>query len=132
VLFIEATAPQDVDNLKQYQSALQRGFVKLLDRVSPRDAFDELRNERETVRDILEAPAFPPVPVTVLSGTKRLPRWLVPAALVRERERSQLALAALSPLGERVVAERSAHFPQLSEPELVIDTLKRLLARIAR
>ena len=132
VLFIEATAPQDVDNLKQHQSALQRGFVKLLDRVSPRDAFDELRNERETVRDILEAPAFPPVPVTVLSGTKRLPRWLVPAALVRERERSQLALAALSPLGERVVAERSAHFPQLSEPELVIDTLKRLLARIPR
>ena len=51
---------------------------------------------------------------------------------LRERERSQLALAALSPLGERVVAERSAHFPQLSEPELVIDTLKRLLARIGR
>ena len=68
----------------------------------------------------------------VLSGVYVLWIGLVPAALVRERERSQLALAALSPLGERVVAERSAHFPQLSEPELVIDTLKRLLARIPR
>jgi pimeloyl-ACP methyl ester carboxylesterase len=131
VLFIEATAPSDVVNLKQYQSRLQRAFIALLDRVSPRDAFDEIRHELETVKDIDEAPAFPLVPVTVLSGTKRLPRWLVPAALVRERERSQLALAALSPFGERIEAGRSAHFPQLSEPELVIKALKDLLARVA-
>jgi len=129
VLFIEATAPEDVGNLGQHQPALQRAFVNLLDRVSPRDEFDEIRHERETVKDIQEAPAFPPVPVTVLSGTKRLPRWLVPTALVRARERSHLGLAGLSPLGERVVAARSAHFPQLAEPELVLDALKRLLAR---
>jgi pimeloyl-ACP methyl ester carboxylesterase len=130
VLFIEATAPDDVTDLKQYQSALQRQFIKLLDRISPRDVFDEIRNELETVKDIHEAPAFPPVPVTVLSGGKRLPRWLVPQALVRARERNQLGLAALSPLGERIVAGHSAHFPQLSEPEVVLDALKRLLARV--
>lgn len=130
VLFLEATAPDDVTLLKQHQPALQRGFVKLLDRVAPRDAFDEIVHERETVKDIGEAPAFPPVPVVVLSGTKRLPRWLVPTRLVRERERTQLGLAALSPLGERIVATHSAHFPQLSEPELVLDALKGLLARI--
>jgi pimeloyl-ACP methyl ester carboxylesterase len=132
VLFLEATAPEDVTGLKRFQSPLQRGLVKLLDRLSPRDPFDEIRNELETVKDIADAPGFPLVPVTVLSGTKRLPRLLVPQALVRERERTQLGLAALSPLGERIKAERSAHFPQLSEPELVLDALRRLIARVAR
>lgn len=132
VLFLEATAPEDVTGLKRFQSPLQRGLVKLLDRMSPRDPFDEIRNELETVKDIAEAPAFPPVPVTVLSGTKRLPRLLVPQALVRERERTQLGLASLSPLGERIKAEHSAHFPQLSEPELVLDVLKRLVARAGK
>ena len=132
VLFIEATAPEDVTGLKRFQSPLQRGFVKLLDRLSPRDPFDEIRNELETVKDIADAPGFPMVPVTVLSGTRPLPRLLVPQALVRERERTQLGLAALSPLGERIKAERSAHFPQLSEPELVLDALRRLIARVGK
>jgi len=129
VLFLEATAPDDVTTLKQFQSPLQRGFVKLLDSMSPRDQHDEIRHELETVKDILEAPAFPPVPVMVVSGTKRLPRWMVPSALVRARERSQLGLAALSPLGERIEAKHSAHFPQLTEPQLVLDALKRLVER---
>jgi len=48
---------------------------------------------------------------------------------VRERERTQLGLAALSPLRERIEARRSAHFPQLTEPEVVLDALRRLVAR---
>lgn len=132
VLFLEATAPDDITELKRFQSPLQRGFIRLLDRISPRDPFDEIRNELETVRDIAEAPGFPPVPVTVLSGTRPLPRLLVPRALVRERERTQLGLAALSPLGERIEARHSAHFPQLTEPDVVLDALRRLVARLDR
>jgi len=132
VLFLEATAPDDVTGLAQYQSAWQRAFIRLLDRVSPREQFDEIRNQLETLKDIAEAPPFPPVPVVVISGGKRLPRWIAPAALVRERERTQLGLAALSPLGERIVAERSAHFPQMSEPEVVLDALERLIGRVRR
>lgn len=132
VMFLEATAPEDVTGLKRFQAPWQRAFINLLDRVSPRDKFDEIRNQMETVKDIAEAPAFPPIPVTVVSGGKRLPRWLAPTALVRERERTQLGLAALSPLGERVVAEHSAHFPQMSEPEVVLEALRRLVGRVRR
>ena len=131
VLFLEATAPEDVTGMKRYQSRLQRAFVGFLDRLSPRDANDEIRNEAETVKDILDAPAFPPVPVTVVSGGKRLPHWLMPEEAVRERERHQAGLAALSPLGERVVAAGSGHFPQMSEPQVVIEALRRLVARSA-
>ena len=53
----------------------------------------------------------------------------MPEEAVRERERHQAGLAALSPLGERVVAAGSGHFPQMSEPQVVIEALKRLVAR---
>lgn len=129
VLFLEATAPEDVTGLKAKQPWWQRKFIGLLDKLAPRDQNDEIRHELETVRDIAEAPAFPPVPVTVLSGGKRLPRWAVPAAVAQERERNQKLLAALSPLGERAVAQRSAHFPQMSEPQVVLDALAKLVER---
>lgn len=130
VLFIEATAPNDVLNMKRYRSALQRAVTGLLDRVSPPDPNDEVSNEAETVEEIAEAPDFPPIPVTVLSGGKRLPRWMVSSAAQQERERNQQGLVRLSPLGERVIARRSAHFPQMSEPQLVLEELAKLIRRL--
>ena len=47
----------------------------------------------------------------------------------RERQRNQEALARLSPLGERVIAKRSAHFPQMSEPQVVLEALSALIRR---
>ncbi|MGI4720931.1 MAG: alpha/beta fold hydrolase [Janthinobacterium lividum] len=132
VLFLEATAPDDVGRLKQYRSALQRAVAGLLDRVAPPDPNDEISNEDETVAEIAEAPDFPPIPVTVLSGGKRLPGFMVSRAAAQERDRNQEGLVRLSPLGVRVIAKRSAHFPQMSEPQLVVDELKKLVARLRK
>ncbi|MFC0253564.1 alpha/beta fold hydrolase [Massilia consociata] len=129
VLFIEATAPDDVLNMKQYRSTLQRVVAGLLDRFSPPDPNDEISNELETVAEIGEAPDFPPIPVTVISGGKRLPRWMASREALLERERNQEALARLSPLGERIIARGSAHFPQVSEPHVVLEALSKLVAR---
>ena len=129
VLFLEATAPDDVLNMKRYRSSLQRAIAGLLDRVSPPDPNDEISNELETVAEIAEAPEFPPIPVTVLSGGKRLPRWMVSDDAARERERNQEGLVRLSPLGQRIVAKGSAHFPQMSEPLAGVDALKKLVER---
>lgn len=129
LLFLEATAPDDVLNMKRYRSGLQRAVAGLLDRFSPPDPNDEISNEAETVAEIAEAPAFPPIPVTVLSGGKRLPRWMVSHAAQQERARNQEGLLRLSPLGERVIAKGSAHFPQMSEPRVVLDALAALVRR---
>lgn len=129
VLFLEATAPDDVLHMKRYLSSLQRAVAGLLDRLSPPDPNDEISNEVETVAEIAEAPPFPPIPVTVISGGKRLPLWMASVDAQHERERNQEALARLSPLGERVVARGSAHFPQMSEPQLVLAALEKLVAR---
>jgi pimeloyl-ACP methyl ester carboxylesterase len=130
VLFLEATTPDDVLNMKRYRRGLQRLVAGLLDRFSPPDPNDEVSNELETVEEIAEAPAFPPIPVTVVSGGKRLPRWMISGEAQRERERNQAALARLSPLGERVIAKGSRHFPQMTEPQLVLDALSALVRRV--
>jgi pimeloyl-ACP methyl ester carboxylesterase len=48
-------------------------------------------------------------------------------AVVGARRANQQALARLSPLGEQVIAQKSGHFPQLTEPGLVLDVLADLL-----
>jgi pimeloyl-ACP methyl ester carboxylesterase len=129
VLFLEATTPNDVLYMKFYRSQLQRAIANLLDRVAPPDPNDEISNEAETVAEIEEAPSFPPIPVTVISGGKSLPRWMASAEAVAERARNQEALACLSPLGQRLIAKGSAHFPQMSEPQLVLEALAALIER---
>ena len=48
---------------------------------------------------------------------------MAPEAL-RIRRAHQRSLAALSPRGRQVVARRSGHFPQLTQPQLVLDVLR--------
>ena len=127
VLFLEATAPDDVLGMKRHLSRLQRAIAGLLDRLSPPDPNDEISNEVETAAEIAEAPPFPPVPLTVISGGKRLPRWMASNDAQRERARNQEALARLSPLGEHVIAQGSAHYPQMSEPLVVLAALEKLV-----
>ena len=56
-------------------------------------------------------------------------RLLAPAT-VAARRANQQALARLSPRGEQVIAHKSGHFPQLTEPELVLDVLAQLLSEV--
>ena len=52
---------------------------------------------------------------------------LSPGALGARRANQQ-ALARLSPLGEQVIAHKSGHFPQLTEPDVVLHVLEELIS----
>ena len=90
----------------------------------------EIEAAQRVVQEIASAGAFPPVPVAVVSGGTPPPKWLLPPAALRARRAHQEALARLSPQGEHVVAARSGHFPHLSEPQLVLEVLRRLAKRV--
>jgi pimeloyl-ACP methyl ester carboxylesterase len=51
-------------------------------------------------------------------------------AAVGARRANQQALARLSPRGQQVVAHKSGHFPQLTEPQLVLRVLEELLVEV--
>ncbi|MRV73855.1 alpha/beta fold hydrolase [Duganella sp. FT92W] len=127
VLFLEAAAPEDVGAMKAHAGPVARFVNRVLNAFVKPDPNGEVANETRSVAQIHAAPPFPAIPVTVLSGAKTPPGWAASGDALAARERSQLALAALSPLGRRIRAAGSGHFPQMSEPELVTDAIAALV-----
>jgi pimeloyl-ACP methyl ester carboxylesterase len=130
VLLIEATHPQDPAALKQRETQIGRALARLLalpqESVRP-NLHAELACVEQTVEEIAAAGPFPAVPLRVITGGQTPKAWLSSPGAVGARRANQQALARLSPLGEQVLAQRSGHFPQLTEPDLVLRTLAQLL-----
>lgn len=129
VLLLEATHPADHELLQKQEGAMVRALEKVT--ALPQPLFEpnvqaELEAAPETAREIAAAGPFPAVPLRVVTGGLT-PRGdpMSPAA-VAARRANQQALARLSPLGEQVIAQKSGHFPQLTEPGLVLKVLRDL------
>jgi pimeloyl-ACP methyl ester carboxylesterase len=129
VLLLEATHPRDSEMLRGHEGQLAAVLGKLFalpQRLFRANLHAEMAELDETVRQVDAAGPFPAVPLVVISGGKPPPRWLMPPAAWQQRQAHQRELAGLSPLGEQVMAAHSGHFPQRSEPQVVLDALQRL------
>jgi len=132
VLFIEATHPRDQEMLKEHKTRLGKTLENVLSlpqRLFRANLHSEIDSVPETVDEIAAAGPFPPVPVAVVTGGAAPPKWLMAAAALRSRQHHQQELARLSPQGEQIIAAHSGHFPQLTEPALVLSALRRLIDR---
>jgi pimeloyl-ACP methyl ester carboxylesterase len=133
VLFLEATHPRDEATLPQDRAKLAHGLSKVQGEPA-RDFEDNLHAEIDaaagTVQEVEAAGPFPAVPVAVITGGIDAPASLLSPEAAQARRAHQVALARLSPDTEHVIAEGSGHFPQHSEPKLVLDVLERLLQRV--
>lgn len=126
VLLLEATAPQDMAAMAEHASPLQRGLQALIDRLWPPHPHSEVVHARTSAAQLAGLPPFPPVPLAVVTGTRPALAWLTPSSQRAARCRHQRTLVQLSPLGAHVLAHRSGHFPQLSEPALVAQVISDL------
>lgn len=127
VVFLEATAPEDIAVMAAHESAVQKMLRKALDLVLGASTFGETAHVRQTVEQISRSPAFPDIPVIVLTGAKPAMKWLTPTAALAARAEHQRGLAALSAQGRQVSAVNSGHFPQFSEPDLVIQVVREVV-----
>lgn len=134
VLFLEATHPREPPVEPEHTPQLARALSRLLS--IPQWLFRanmhaEIEGSVQSAAEIEGAGPFPQVPVAVITGGMDPPKRLMPPAAQRARRAGQEALARLSAQGEHVIAGRSGHFPQLTEPQLVLDVLQRLVSRVA-
>ena len=132
VLFLEATHPGDQEVLARHESRVAQALSKVFSLpqwLFRANVHAEIEWVGETVKEIEGAGAFPPVPVAVVTGGSDPPKWLMSPAALQARRAHQHELARLSPLGEQVIAAKSGHFPQLTEPALVVDVLSALVNR---
>ena len=133
VLFLEATHPRDQEVLQQHETQLTRALTKLFSMpqwLFKANLHSEIDSVGQIVDEIAAAGPFPPIPVAVITGGANPPKWLMSPAALQARRAHQHDLARLSSLGEQVIATRSGHFPQLREPGLVLDVLRRLVQRV--
>lgn len=134
VVFLEATHPRDHEVLQQHETQLTRALSKLFSLpqwLFRANVHAEIEWVGETVDELAAAGPFPPVPVTVITGGASPPKWLMSPAALQARRDHQQDLARLSQNGEQVIAAKSGHFPQLTEPRLVLDVLQGLVSRAA-
>ncbi len=129
VVMVEATAPEDPEAMAALASPLQRALQRLADALPGRrdSALSETAQVAGTVSAIREAGPFPEVPLVVLSGGRPAMAWATPAAALQARAEHQRRLAMLSRLGTHLVAQKSGHFPQLTEPDSVVDAVRRVM-----
>lgn len=128
VVFLDSAAPEDSTLIDEHGTEVQRFMQRAVDAVFGRDQFGEATCVPATVELIARAAAFPPVPVVVVSAGR--PARGMPPAVRAARATNQQGLVALSPLGEHVVAGKSGHFPQISEPGLVSEVILSLVASV--
>ncbi len=127
VVFLESAHPQDPEQLKSATTPLSRvlnsvsnAFVKR----RPGNDLLEMEFVKQTAAQVEAAGPFPNVPVAVITGARRPPRLLFPPHMYEVRLANQERLASLSPDSRHIMAERSGHFPQITEPQLVLDAIR--------
>lgn len=132
LLLLEAAHPRDREVLKQHETGFARAVEKVLSlpqRMLRSNLHSEVQAIDETARELRAAGPFPPLPLAVVTGGRQPPGWLMSPAAAGARRAHQQDLARLSPHSEQVIAQASGHFPQLSEPQLVLRVLRQLLQR---
>ncbi|MGJ9417221.1 alpha/beta fold hydrolase [Massilia sp. CMS3.1] len=134
VVMLEATAPEDVRVLPRFENGVQRWLKRVTRRLLPPHPFDETEQLDASLAELDAAPPFPVIPLLVVTGARPALPWATPRALLDARARHQQAVVRLSPLGRQVMALKSGHFPQFSEPELVCakieDAVREGMARL--
>ena len=129
VVLVDATHISEIKEQAKYTPP----FLNLINNVTRRlstlferykfselDCMENIESYYENLED------FPNVPLTVISGAKKLPFTSPKGHEVHQS--FQRKLLALSPESKQITLENSHHFPQLSEPNVVakniIDIIK--------
>jgi pimeloyl-ACP methyl ester carboxylesterase len=133
VVMVEGAHPDD-----RQMTALQPGWLRAVNSVLGvgnrfrRDrAYGEVRWVDQTCRQFEHAGPFPEVPLAVVSAARRPPARTMPEEVADLRHANQEALVALSPTSRQFHTAGAGHFPQLSEPTVVVDAVRWVIERIA-
>lgn len=130
VIFLESSHPNDTE-LNEFQGKIVKAINKMLskfDSLSSHKKFNEVNFVKRTIDQINQIHYFPDIPVYVITGGKE--NRMIPEEARKFRLKNQLELLSLSRYSKHIIAEKSGHFPQLSEPKVVIDTIKECVKDI--
>jgi pimeloyl-ACP methyl ester carboxylesterase len=126
IVLLEAVHPSD-DLDERRLRLLPRSYRPRGSRKGTR-RFHELHFLAETAREIEQAGPFPDMPLTVVSGSRTPPRWTTSPQQIKTHATRQRQLVGLSARGTHVLASASGHFPQVTDPGIVISAVREIVA----
>jgi len=130
MVLIESSHPQDLE-LQAYQGNFVKAINKLLsmfDSLSPHKQYNEVHFVHQTADQVAQHHAFPDIPVYVITGGKE--NRMMPEGARQRRLENQKNLLTLSTSSKHIIAEKSGHFPQLTEPRVVIDAIRACIDHV--
>jgi len=132
VVFVDAAHPDEKRRQENYKPPrfllLITGVLKAIDTRFDKYHHSEDDRVAETILQIEAAGSFPPIPVAGITGGKNMP--FVPEVCFAIHRQCQIELAALSPHAVQLIANNSGHFPQISEPEIVVRTIEEIASNV--
>ena len=132
VVFVDASHPDEKRRQENFKPPRFLLFItSVLKAIDTRfDTYQHSEDDclAETVQQIAAAGRFPPLPVAVITGGKKMP--LVPEASFAIHRQCQNELTALSPHSVQIIANHSGHFPQITEPEIVIRAIEEIAGKV--
>jgi pimeloyl-ACP methyl ester carboxylesterase len=126
IVLVEAAHPDEPkkqNELQQHNVVLAiNNWLKSIERIFDKYKYSEDEKIDETINQVNNAPGFPQIPLAVVSGTKKMP--FVPEHNFEIHLQFQKELVTLSSNSKHYTAEGSGHFPQITEPEIVLMAIK--------
>jgi len=81
-----------------------------------------------SMQQVRDTAAFPPVPIAVLTGTRKL---LEGSTFNRIWLETQKEMSGMSPNGKHLICDHCGHYVHKDDPGLVIDAIRDVMARAA-
>jgi len=132
MVFVEIGHPSEVQLQAKFKPPavvrLLNDGVKAVERLFDKYKFSEDECVSETLRQLDAAGEFPNLPLKVITGTKKMP--FVPEESFNIHLQQQKALLELSPNSTQYIADESGHFPQITQPEIVLTAIKDMCAQV--
>lgn len=133
MVFVDAPHPEEVVEQRENAPPFVVNFinegVKALEKLFDKLKYSEDENIVKTIEQIAAAGHFPDIPVAVLSGTRKMP--FVPEKSFRLHQHYQDELMKLSTKSTRYICNKSGHFPQITEPERVVEAIQETVGKVA-
>ncbi|QDG75595.1 alpha/beta fold hydrolase [Labrenzia sp. PHM005] len=127
VTFLEAGTVEDLE----FSTAQKPGLLqRVLDTLWKPDPLSERATASQTLQEFRAISPFPQIPVSVVTGGKSLPSWLAGKAALEIRAEGQKKLVELGHPGKQIIAQKSGHFPQMTEPDVVASAISELVVQV--
>jgi pimeloyl-ACP methyl ester carboxylesterase len=126
VIFVESSNPLEIIEQKKFKPPvildLLNSALQKIEKTFDPYTFSEDEVIEQSLFQIEQAPSFPNIHLSVISGMQKMP--FVPKKSFEIHVKYQYRLLDLSKHSRHYLAHKSGHFPQITEPEIIVDAIR--------